>query len=329
MNIFNPYFDVIKKAIDSDPKSQQRMYGSQIDESQFDMSYVKNLSNQYPGVQQVNDTILLKKGFSSQDITPIPQLGNHPDFQHLRGTDNSEDHWIISGFIDLKESTKLFNRFTKATVSLITEGIVKASIFAVNYCGGYVQRIQGDGLMVYFGGKNIEKKTATEDALKAFAMISYFVKNDLRVYFEENNISEIYTRGGLDLGHSNQVRWIYSGIGNAGEITTCSLHTSLAPKMQAKASSNGIVVGQNIVNQLQQNNYFTSKKNPIWDYEDGRVYNHFDFNWEKYLVQTGVAVQDRFGAIILSLNFSRDQKQDFESLKPIAAQNKPYLSSNE
>lgn len=325
MNIFNPYLDVIKKAIHNDPKSQNRMYGGQIDESQFDLSHIQNLRNQFPGLDQLNETILLRKGFNSQELTNVPRLGNHPDFQHLKETGESEDHWIISGFIDLKESTRLFNRFTKATVSLITEGIVKASIFAVNYCGGYVQRIQGDGLMVYFGGKSIEKKTATEDALKAFAMISYFVKNDLRQYFEENSITEIYTRGGLDLGHSNQVRWIYSGIGNTGEITTCSLHTSLAPKMQAKASSNGIVVGQNIVNQIQGEDYFIPKKNPIWDYEDGRVYNHFDFNWEKYLVKKGIAVQDRYGAIVLSLNFAKESKPDLKDLKPIAAQNKPYF----
>ena len=85
----------------------------------------------------------------------------------------------LSKHLDIAiDETTPDGKFTLQTVALITEGIVKASIFAVNLCGGYVHRIQGDGLMVYFGGKNIEKKQATKDALKAFALISYFVKND-------------------------------------------------------------------------------------------------------------------------------------------------------
>ena len=166
----------------------------------------------------------------------------------MKGTQESENHWIITGFVDVCKSTQLFNRFTKATVALITEGIVKASIFAVNLCGGYVHRIQGDGLMVYFGGKNIDKLDAIKDALKAFSLISFFVKNDLKDYFEENGIKEVHTRAALDIGFDNQVHWHYSGIGEAGEVTTCSLYTSLVPKMQSNAKINGVVVGQQTVN---------------------------------------------------------------------------------
>lgn len=324
MNIFNPYLDVIKKAVDKDPKRVNKLFSLSQDESEYDISYIQELRNQLPGLEILNESNQLIKGAGTPSITTLPRLGNHPDFKHLRGTSQTEKHWIISAFVDVKKSTQLYNKFTLPTVALITEGIVKASIFAVNSCGGYVHRIQGDGLMVYFGGKNLDKIQATKDALKAFSMISYFVKNDLKEYFESNGIKDIYTRTGIDLGHSNQVLWMYSGLGDAGEVTTSSLHTSLAPKMQSKALSNGIVVGQHIVNQLTNNKYFKQKSSPIWDYEDGRYYNHYDFDWEKYITENDFAVQDQFGNIILTIGKSKNIL-NAANLAPIASKNKPYF----
>ncbi|MFA5297652.1 MAG: hypothetical protein WC389_05525 [Lutibacter sp.] len=324
MNIFNPYLNVIKKAVAKDPKRMTKLYSSIQDD--FDMSYIQNLRNELPDLENLNESVRQFKGMNAPVLTSLPKLGSHPDFEMLRNTTNTENHWIISGFIDVKKSTQLFNRFNKATVALITEGIVKASIFAVNLNGGYVHRIQGDGLMVYFGGKNKDKSDATKDALKAFAMISYFVKNDLREYFEANGISEIFTRAGLDLGHDNQVLWMYSGLGDTGEITTCSLHTSLAPKMQANALSNGIVVGQHIINQMTNQKYFNKKAKPIWDYGDGRVYEHYDFDWERYIVENNFAIQNRDGKILLNIGSSQT-KPNSVHLAPIAQLSKPYFNS--
>lgn len=324
-NILNPYFNVIKKAVNQDPKFITKKFSNTVDED-FDLSYLKGLRAELQSLESLNESVNLVKGMGAPNINDLPRLGDHPDFAYLRGTQETESHWILTGFVDVKKSTQLFNKFTKSTVALITEGIVKASIFAVNLCGGYVHRIQGDGLMVYFGGKNIEKLQATKDALKAFSIISYFVKNDLKDFFESQGIKDIHTRAGLDLGHNNQVLWLYSGIGNAGEVTTCSLYTSLVPKMQAKAKSNGVVVGQNTVNQLSNKKYFTEKTNPIWDYEDGRVYSQYDFDWEKYLVDNNLAIQDRYGRLILNLGSTNNTSLNPAYLKPIAEVNKPYYN---
>lgn len=324
MSIFNPYIELIKKAVDNDPKRLNKLYGRYDDESLYDLSHISNLRNSLPSITGLNESVQFMKGIGAPISSSLPRLGSHPDFEYLRGTTDTENHWIISGFVDVKKSTQLFNQFSKATVALITEGIVKASIFAVNFCEGYVHRVQGDGLMVYFGGKNKDKAKATKNALKAFSIISYFVKNDLKDYFEVNGIKDIYTRAGIDLGYNNQVLWMYSGLGNAGEVTTCSLHTSLAPKMQAKALSNGIVVGQHVVNQLTSEKYFKKKPQPIWDYEDGRTYDHYDFNWEKYLVDNDIAVQDQYGKLLLDTHKPSIQK-DATNLVPIATASKPYF----
>ncbi|NCT17587.1 MAG: hypothetical protein COZ75_00805 [Flavobacteriaceae bacterium CG_4_8_14_3_um_filter_34_10] len=324
MDIFSPYLNVIKKAVDKDPKYSNRNFSNILDK-EYDLSYIQNLRSELPGLENLNESRKLVKGLGTPPIANLPKLGNHPDFAHLRYTTNTEKHWIISAFVDVQKSTQLHNRFTLATVALITEGIVKASIFAVNLCGGYVHRIQGDGLMVYFGGKNIEKSQATNDALKAFSLISYFVKNDLKDYFQSNGVKDIYTRTGIDLGHDSQVLWMYSGLGESGEITTCSLHTSLAPKMQAAAKDNGIVTGQHIVNQLSTTTtYFTQKAKPIWDHEDGRFYDHYDFDWERYLVDNNFAVQNQNGELILNVGNQSTNLNPIH-LAPIAEINKPYF----
>jgi hypothetical protein len=325
MSIFNPYLDVIKKAVDKDPRNNYIKLFSKQPESDFDTSYINELRNELPGLENLNESSRLVKGLNAPAVENLPRLGNHPDFANLQYTNNTEKHWIISAFVDVKKSTQLYNNFALATVALITESIIKASILAVNLCGGYVHRIQGDGLMVYFGGKNIEKKQATKDSLKAFAMISYFVKNDLKDYFDSQGIKEIYTRAGIDLGHDNQVLWMYSGLGDSGEVTTCSLHTSLAPKMQANATSNGIVTGQNIINQISSSDkYFKVKSKPIWDYEDGRFYNQYDFNWERYLVDNDFAKQNIDGDLILNIGNTVAPILNPIYLSPIAEINKPY-----
>lgn len=118
---------------------------------------------------------------------------------------------------------------------------------------------------------------------------------------------------------------MYSGLGDSGEVTTCSLHTSLAPKMQANATSNGIVTGQNIINQISSSDkYFKVKSKPIWDYEDGRFYNQYDFNWERYLVDNDFAKQNIDGDLILNIGNTVAPILNPIYLSPIAEINKPY-----
>lgn len=325
-NMFNPYVNVIKKAIDKDPKFSQKLFSKNIKDRDFDLSYLTSLRAELPSWQDINESSRLIKGLDVESTltNKLSELGSHPDFSYLKETGETENHWIITGFVDVKKSTQMFNRFTKSTVALITEGIVKASIFAVNLCGGYVHRIQGDGLMVYFGGKNHEKSNAIKDALKAFSLISYFVKNDLKEYFEQKGINNIHTRAALDIGFNNQVLWHYSGIGNSGEVTTCSLYTSLVPKMQSHASVNGVVVGQQVVNQIENKKYFEEKNKPIWDFEDGRTYSQYDFDWERFIVDNDLAVQDINGQLFLK---NDDQNSNLvpSHLSSIAIKNKPYF----
>jgi class 3 adenylate cyclase len=221
------------------------------------------------------------------------KLGAHPSFSHLKNSNKSEYHYIVSMFIDVKNSTGLFKKYDPDVVANICRTIQLAAIHTCWYFDGYIQRLQGDGLMVYFGGKGIQKQKAVDNALMAASFVSYFVKNDLKNLFEEQGVNRIYTRIGVDFGETNDTLWHNAGIGECSEVTTTSLHTSLACKMQAQADSNGIVVGDHILPyKPNHSDYFIYKKYKkdgieqsfIYEIpEENFKYKQHDFNWERYL----------------------------------------------
>lgn len=263
------------------------------------------------------------------------ELGSHPSFGHLKNTNDTEEHYIVSAFFDIKGSTNLFKKFDKETVFLITNAILKAGIHTALIFGGYVHRLQGDGMFVYFGGKSIDKKEAVSQALQAVSVYTYFVKNDLREYLKSKGIENISIRSGIDLGYKEDVLWGNSGIGKISEITTCSLHTSLASKMQSSAISNGVVVGQYIKDESIDDDDFstvssrTNNENDRYIYRiDDRnfYYTQYDFKWEKFLKKQKYIATDQMGRAVVKAGANLNSLS-IASLKPIADLNKPYYSN--
>lgn len=266
------------------------------------------------------------------------KLGAHPSFAHLKNTNESEYHYIVSMFVDVRNSTGLFKKYDPEVVANICRTIQLATIHTCWYFDGYVHRLQGDGLMVYFGGKGISKQKTVDDALMASSFISYFVKNDLKNLFDEQGVSRIYTRIGLDYGNDEDTLWHNAGIGECSEVTTTSLHTSLACKMQAQAESNGVVVGDNILPfKSESKDYFTYKKYNKNGSEQPYVYEipeeyfrykQHDFHWEKFLKNHPQIQEDENG----DLTFTRPSilpnprvRQNINQLQQNVSGYKPYL----
>lgn len=266
------------------------------------------------------------------------KLGAHPSFNHLKNGNISEYHYIVSMFIDVRNSTGLFQKYTPDVVAGICRTIQLAAIHTCWYFDGYIHRLQGDGLMVYFGGKNITKQTAVDNALMAASFISYFVKNDLKDLFEREGVNRIYTRIGIDFGDTDVTLWHNAGVGECSEITTTSLHTSLACKMQTQAENNGVITGDNILRfKPNHSEYFNHKKYKKNGNEQPYVYQipeenfrykQHDFNWERYLKNHPSIEEDADG----NLNFKGTPvlpnphiQQNIRHLQQNAANYKPYL----
>lgn len=221
------------------------------------------------------------------------KLGAHPSFSNLKNSNNSEYHYIVTMFIDIKNSTGLFKKYDPDVVANICRAIQMAAIHTCWYFEGYIHRLQGDGLMIYFGGRNVSKQKAVDNSLMAASFISYFMENDLRNLFDEQGVKRIYSRIGIDFGDDEDTLWHNAGIGECSEVTTTGLHTSLPCKMQGQAASNGVVVGDNVVGYKGSHlDYFKhlpykidGEEQPYiyQEPEERFFYKQHDFNWRRYL----------------------------------------------
>lgn len=235
------------------------------------------------------------------------KLGEHPDFKHLKNTNQTEYHYITSIFIDIKGSTNLFKVYDNEIVYVITNTIQSAAIQTCLALGGHVQRLQGDGVFAYFGGKSIDPKHAVHKALTACSMFTYFVENDLKNIFEEDGIEDIKTRIGIDFGDDKDVLWANFGVMDVSELTTLSLHTSLASKMQAYAKSNGIVIGKNVIDNgkipntlydwVKDSNGNIRERYIFKNEKKGFYYSQHSFDWFNYLCSLPNIVRDINGKL--------------------------------
>lgn len=326
--------NLIKDAVDSDSSNylskglSAPAHQSKRSSEQFKALFSRVKENQI-GTEMVNLSESIRRQVNYEQ-----QLGLHPNFKELKGTDNIEEHYIVSAFIDIKGSTNLFKKFDKETVFLITNTILKAGIHTMLIFGGYVHRLQGDGLFVYFGDKTMNEEEAVKMSLTAVSVFSHFVKTDLKEYLESVGIEYIGIRTGIDLGYEEHVIWGNSGIGEISEVTTCSLHTSLASKMQASAEKNGVVVGEHIKKELKNGESFfkpvASRKgeNDRYIFSDATKnfhYTQYDFLWAKFLKTLDFIASDQYGNPIVKIKDYSSPISD-ANLRPIAAQSMPYFN---
>lgn len=336
MKIYNDYLDTIKAAMSADRKAHPiheglRVYDS-IEKGFTYQDFCSNVPEKrlLPSLEDFAQEVGLQPNFEQK-------LGLHPDFVHLKHSENIENHYIISLFIDIKGSTNLFAKYDPETVLIITNTIQRAAIHTCLIFGGYIHRLQGDGLFVYFGGKSVDIKIAVLRSIQSASVFTYFVKNDLKSLFNEQGIDKIFTRIGIDMGYDRDVIWAMAGIGEISEVTTCSLHTSLASKMQSSAESNGIVIGDNMKNNIHSRFQDlilpvcqrTNNENDRYIFRnsnDSFYYAQYDFNWLNFLKRQDFIATDLQGNIQLKRKESTSPSRKIEQLAPIAALNKPYFN---
>lgn len=292
--MYNSYTDQIRTAMQKNKlsKSMNESFSnfsgnlSGLPENNLNKSKTDEWYKPEPSLRPLSDLLAIQPAANSK-------LGEHPDFSDLKGTSNTRYHYITSVFIDIKGSTNLHKKYDLETIHIITNTIQRAAIHTCLIFGGYIQRLQGDGVFVYFGGKNIEKKKSVEMALSATSLFSYFVKHDLKKLFEEEGVEDIYTRIGIDFGDDDKVLWANYGLGVYSELTTNSLHTSLASKMQSHATANGIVLGHNVKTLVSLSedhfSYVTDSTGKVTvryifeDKDNAFYYTQYRFDWLKYI----------------------------------------------
>lgn len=249
-----------------------------------------------------------------------PTFGDHPDFKHIRETGSFEYYPTTSVFHDVKGSTAFFKKYTKEQIYIIIQTITLATTHTFSLFEGHIQRLQYDGVFSYFVKKNVNEKVSLFQSLCATSFASYFVRYELKPLFIKHGFDRIFVRTGIDFGKKNDVMWVVYGINGCSEVSTNSLHTSLAFKIQKKAYGDKICVGENVVDQLPElRDYFkphTDSSNMPDDKISSHDYRLFDFDWEKFLPNYFDFIQKDFEGN-LTINYAYADKPESE-LKRIA-----------
>jgi len=330
MDIFSDYSKIIQNALSKESSINERNLSSFIGDDTS--KKIRNFKEERNSLK-LSETSKLYKIASEIGAKPLldQAVGQHPDFIDLKDTNDTRNHYIISSFIDIRRSTNLFKKYDEETVYMITNTVQLAAIAVCTAFGGFIHRLQGDGLFVYFGRKNLNKTDAIKHSIAALSLFSHYMKTDLKRIFERNGIDAIYSTIGVDFGDDDKVLWAMAGINDTSEITTYSLHTSLASKMQGYAKANEIIVGENIKTMLNLNddsifNVVEGKRYIFQDPDKNFYYTQYVLNWMKYLRRLDfIATSPNTGNLAIK---STNVNQDLSSLKEIASANKPYIFNN-
>jgi len=217
-------------------------------------------------------------------------IGTHPDFADIPH-DGLCYHHCVSMFVDMKGSTRLGLKHKLEKVRLIKDSLLTLCIHVANFFGGHIHRLQGDAVFVQFVRKSHYKNDAIINALNAASVLCQFVEKNLSEVFIKRGMTPIKIRVGIDFGKDDEVLWSHYGLPGCAELTTTSLHTDLAAKLQFKAKPNTILVGGSIINELDlPEEYYTYVYKQVNGNEEIEryaikdiSYTQHEFLWKKYL----------------------------------------------
>lgn len=232
---------------------------------------------------------LIKYFGENPDSFETITIGAHPDFKDLE-FNSTLFHHCVSVFVDIKGSTRLIEKYTLEEVRMMKDSLLTLAIHVANQFGGHVHRLQGDGIFLQFVRRNKNKLDAIINALNATAILTQFVSVDLSNILSRYNIKPIKIRTGIDFGDDDKVLWAHYGIPNCKELTTTSLHTDMAAKLQGKAFDNSILIGNNIKVALDLKREFwmyyetPESKERVYNISTRFSYPFFVFDWQEYLL---------------------------------------------
>lgn len=192
-------------------------------------------------------------------------IGSHPDFQNLRGTDNTEFHHITTIFIDIKNSTRLSLRYDLETVRNIKNTILRAASETVRALDGHVHRFMGDALMGYFGGKNRDRESACMAALNCAAILRLLMVQSIVPALKARSIEpdDMGFRVGIDFGKDEDVLWSSYGYSDVSEVTATSYYVDAAAKLQSMAAKDSTMIGDSLLQFLDFPDVFTEPKTEL------------------------------------------------------------------
>lgn len=239
----------------------------------------------------------------------LPDIGDHPDFKDLKGTDEQVYCPITTLFMDIESSTRLSLLYPLEDVYKIKNAFIRAAIEIIKSFDGHVHRIMGDAVMAYFGGLRMSPEAGIIDGLNCASVLCYFVEQSVIPKLSALGYKEPFgIRVGVDFGKQKDVLWGSYGYPGMEEVTTTSFYVDVASKLQHAAGRNEIMIGKSIRDFVDFPKELTSVKSiasngskilvpylqPNHTDTKGQAinYNQYILKWDSYLKLSPLAPLD-------------------------------------
>jgi class 3 adenylate cyclase len=275
---------------------------NQFSEAQFSQA---ELSTQIVPLYKVQNA--LRPLYGKGEPHP-PAIGDHPDFEFLRGTTLEEFCPVTTLFMDLEASTRLGILYPLSDVAKIKNAFICMAIEVVKSFDGHVHRIMGDAVMAYFGGRTGKPGAAAIDAINCAALLQLLVRVSVLPHLDKQGYGDSFgIRIGLDHGPRDNVLWRSYGYPGMEEITATSFFVDVASKLQHAAGRHQVMIGDSLKGFLDFPDELLSVKTVVERGEEvrqpyllpnitdaeGRPINYRQhlLSWERYLQYSPLAPQ--------------------------------------
>ncbi|MDP9474205.1 MAG: hypothetical protein M3R38_00615 [Actinomycetota bacterium] len=156
-------------------------------------------------------------------------IGGHPDYQHLLATSEIERGTITTLFADLKNFSARGMFVDPTSIKRIKRQVLGTWIDSVRIMGGHVHSIDGDGIMVFFGGRNRNASYATYEAVAAGVNVLTLTREVVNPLLRDRGYDPVDLRVGID--HDPNMRWGRVGIPGHYEVKGTGFGIDFAAKM--------------------------------------------------------------------------------------------------
>ncbi len=215
--------------------------------------------------------------------------GGHPDYNYLAEADNigkTEEGQISAFYMDLKNFTKYCMLLSRSDVYKAKSAAIEAVISVCRIYGGHLHEVPGDGVLVFFGGKNADSTDVALHSLQAACDSMAFLEGDVIPEYENERYPDIYPKMGIDHGVS---LWGAYGCNPHYEVKATSFYVDIASKMMGCCDSKEIAIGDSIKAFLDideakylKNEWTYSRELTVGGQKRSIEYKTWKLDWRKF-----------------------------------------------
>ncbi len=198
-----------------------------------------------------SDEEILQK-FAEISEGKIPTKGGHPDYDYLSTNGyigKTESGRITAFFFDLKNFTKYYRLLdNKEKVYKAKAASIEAIIQVCYLYGGHLHEIPGDGVLIFFGGRDSDHYITAYQALMAITDAMVILEDQIIPEYNTDQYPDIYPKMGIDFGDAT---WGAYGASPLYETKATSFNVDIASKMMKWCNSKDIAIGDDFRKHLE------------------------------------------------------------------------------